>query len=161
MACAATNSTGSAPTIAIAVFFINPPMISSGPRRATLCKCRPDIRLQPHLDAGANTSLAYWGGVHISHHCYEISVAQPVGDVPANAQFNDLALEPPAAVDRVASSRLGHSALRQGVEFYAGPANAPEPGRPSFSQTIDDKGPVRFSPLRRVDRRKAYNRARR
>jgi hypothetical protein len=48
---------------------------------------------------------------------YEISIPQPVRDVPVNAQFNDFALEPSAAVDRVARSRLGP---------FGTPANTPE-----------------------------------
>jgi hypothetical protein len=47
----------------------------------------------------------------LGHHGHKISVAQPVGDVPAKAQFNGLALEPAAAVERVSHFRLGHSAL--------------------------------------------------
>jgi hypothetical protein len=41
----------------------------------------------------------------LSHHCHEISTAQPVGNVPANAQFDGLPLEPAPAVDR----KLAHT----------------------------------------------------
>jgi hypothetical protein len=43
----------------------------------------------------------------LSHHGHKISIAQPVGDVPANAPFDGLALEPAPAVDRVAGYRFG------------------------------------------------------
>ena len=46
-------------------------------------------------------------------------------DVPANAQLNELALEPAPAVDRVSSYRLGHSSTPAGPEFYRRAANAP------------------------------------
>jgi hypothetical protein len=39
-----------------------------------------------------------------------IPVAQPVSDVPADAQFDNLYLEPPASIDPIACLRLGHSA---------------------------------------------------
>ena len=41
---------------------------SLGKRESSTRLSRPDIRLQPHLHARTNTSLAHWGGVHISHH---------------------------------------------------------------------------------------------
>jgi hypothetical protein len=34
-------------------------------QREKLCKCRPDIRLQPYFDASTITPPAQTGGVHI------------------------------------------------------------------------------------------------
>jgi hypothetical protein len=53
----------------------------------------------------------------LSHHGREISIAQSVRDVPAHAQLNDLALESPSAVDRVARYRLGHSGTPVGARI--------------------------------------------
>jgi hypothetical protein len=41
----------------------------------------------------------------LSHHRHEISITQPVGDVPAHAQFNDLGVEPAPSVNRVTRDR--------------------------------------------------------
>jgi hypothetical protein len=85
------------------------------------CDDRDAVVAEDHETVPASVEPA------LSHHCDEISVAQPVGDVPANTQFNNLALEPPAAVDRVAGSRWVMRHSSKWVEFYAGTANAPEP----------------------------------
>src|SRR3981081_1205187 len=45
----------------------------------------------------------------LGHHGHQIPIAQPVGDVPADAQFDDLGLEPSAPVDWIAGLCLGHS----------------------------------------------------
>jgi hypothetical protein len=48
----------------------------------------------------ANTSFG--------HHRHEISVAQPVGDLPADAQLDDLGIEAAASVNGISHNRLGH-----------------------------------------------------
>jgi hypothetical protein len=58
----------------------------------------------------------------LRHHGDEMSIAEPIRDVPPNAQFYDLALEPAAAVARVARFLLGHPALQHRLEFCAGAA---------------------------------------
>ena len=45
----------------------------------------------------------------LRHHSSEVPIAQPVGDVPANAQLDDFSVEHPSAVDGVRGDRLGHS----------------------------------------------------
>jgi len=45
----------------------------------------------------------------LRHHSNEVAIAQPVGDVPANAQLDDFSVEHPPAVDAVTGDRLGHS----------------------------------------------------
>ena len=37
----------------------------------------------------------------LRHHSNEIAIAQPIGDVPANAQLNDFSVEHPSAIDGV------------------------------------------------------------
>jgi hypothetical protein len=61
------------------------------------------------MNSGPTLTTRYEPSHPLSHHGREISIAQSVRDVPAHAQFNDLALESPSAVDRVARYRLGHS----------------------------------------------------
>src|SRR5580658_5053776 len=50
----------------------------------------------------------------LRHHGYQVSIAQPVGDVPADAQFDDLSVESTTAVDPIAGFRLGHLASCRG-----------------------------------------------
>ena len=42
------------------------------------------------------------------HHRHEISIAQPVGDVPADAQLDDFGIEATSAVDGITDYRPGH-----------------------------------------------------
>ena len=37
----------------------------------------------------------------LGHHGHQVPIAQPIGDVPANTEFDDLSLEPAPTVDRV------------------------------------------------------------
>src|ERR1039457_3938894 len=50
----------------------------------------------------------------LGHHLHKISIRQPIGDVPAHAQFDDVGIEYTFAVHRVTRDRLRRSALRQG-----------------------------------------------
>jgi hypothetical protein len=52
---------------------------------------------------------------------FSVSAAQPVGDVPADAQFDDLSLEPPASIDPIARLRLGHLASCRATDFQQAP----------------------------------------
>jgi hypothetical protein len=44
----------------------------------------------------------------LGHHRLEISIAQAVGDVPADAQLDDLGIEAAASVDGISGYRPGH-----------------------------------------------------
>jgi hypothetical protein len=57
----------------------------------------------------------------LGHHGHQVSVAQPVGDVPADAQFDDLSLEPPASIDPIACFRLAHLASCRATNFQQAP----------------------------------------
>jgi len=48
------------------------------------------------------------GNTPLGHHCHEIPIAQPIGDVPANAQLDDLGIETAAAVNGISDYRPGH-----------------------------------------------------
>src|SRR5882672_8867782 len=45
----------------------------------------------------------------LRHHCSQVAIAQPVGDVPANAQLDDFSVEHSSAVNGITGDRLGHS----------------------------------------------------
>jgi hypothetical protein len=53
----------------------------------------------------------------LRHHRHEISIAQPVGDVPA-AKLNDVGVKGAAAVHGVTSDRLVIRSPSEGAEFY-------------------------------------------
>jgi hypothetical protein len=64
----------------------------------------------------------------LRHHSNEVPIAQPIGDVPANAQLNDFSIEHPSAVDGVTGDRFGHSELLfWSPNLTSKPADAPEP----------------------------------
>src|ERR1019366_2718333 len=48
----------------------------------------------------------------LGHHLDEIPIRQPIADIPAHAQLNDVGVECPFAVDRVTGDRVRHSAPR-------------------------------------------------
>jgi hypothetical protein len=45
----------------------------------------------------------------LRHHSNEVPIAQPIGDVSANAQLDDFSVEHPSAVDGITGDRFGHS----------------------------------------------------
>src|ERR1035437_3897796 len=45
----------------------------------------------------------------LRHHPNEVPIAQPIGDVPANAQLDDFSIEHTSTVDGVAVDWFGHS----------------------------------------------------
>jgi hypothetical protein len=47
------------------------------------------------------------------HHRNQVSIAQTVGDVPTNAELNELGLEPASAINRVARYFSCHLAPRK------------------------------------------------
>jgi hypothetical protein len=53
------------------------------------------------------TSLRH-ANTALGHHRHEISMAQPVGDVPAEAQLDDFSIEAAAAVNGVSDNGPGH-----------------------------------------------------
>ena len=53
----------------------------------------------------------------LRHHCNEVPIAQPIRDVPANAQLNDFSIEHSSAVDWVTGDRFGHSEPLLGVRI--------------------------------------------
>jgi hypothetical protein len=58
---------------------------------------------------------------------HEISTAQPAGDAPAGAKLNDVGVEGAAAINGVASNRLGHSRRsKEGRILRERPADVPE-----------------------------------
>jgi hypothetical protein len=66
----------------------------------------------------------------LSHHRHEVPIAQPVGDVLANAQFNDLGIEAAPSVDGISGNRPGHLGFSSVPELYnctAMPLHATEP----------------------------------
>lgn len=52
------------------------------------------------------------------HHSNEVAIAQPKGDVPANAQLNDFSVEHPSAIDGVTGDRFGHSEPLFGARIF-------------------------------------------
>src|SRR5664279_1828165 len=50
----------------------------------------------------------------LGHHLHEIPIRQPIRDVPAHAQLDDVGVEGPLAVNRVTGYRLRPSAPLQG-----------------------------------------------
>src|ERR1017187_6568371 len=49
----------------------------------------------------------------LGHHLHKISIRQPISDVPAHAQLDDVGVEHPLAIDRIPGDRLRHSALHE------------------------------------------------
>ncbi len=74
----------------------------SGESRPALDELR-NIAHHPSKDRRMRDSHATFG-----HHLDQIPIGEPVGHVPANAQFNDLGAETTLAVDGVTGNRLGH-----------------------------------------------------
>jgi len=54
----------------------------------------------------------------LGHHRHEISIAQPIGDVPADAQFDDLGIEAATSVNGIADNRPGHLGIPWTPELY-------------------------------------------
>src|SRR5260370_40756549 len=54
----------------------------------------------------------------LGHHRHEISIAQPVGDVPADAQLDDLGIEAATSVNGISDNRLGHLGIPWTPELY-------------------------------------------
>jgi hypothetical protein len=50
------------------------------------------------------------GDLHtaLGHHLHEVTIRQPIGNVPSYAQLNDLGIEGALAVHRVTRNRLRH-----------------------------------------------------
>jgi len=48
------------------------------------------------------------GNAALSHHRHEISIAQSVGNVPADAQLDDLPIEATTSVNGISDNRPGH-----------------------------------------------------
>jgi hypothetical protein len=48
----------------------------------------------------------------LRHHRRQIPIAQSIGDVPAEAQFDDLGIEPAAPLNGISDNWLGHWASR-------------------------------------------------
>jgi hypothetical protein len=44
----------------------------------------------------------------LGHHRHEIPIAQSVGDVAADAQLDDLGIEPAPSVNEISDNWLGH-----------------------------------------------------
>ena len=54
----------------------------------------------------------------LGHHRVEIPIAQSVGDVPADAQLDDLGIEAATSVDGISDDRSGHLGISQTPELY-------------------------------------------
>ena len=66
----------------------------------------------------------------LGHHLDQIPVRKPIGNVPANAQLNDVGVESAFAVDWVSGNRLRNSTPRANdPAVYPMPLDAPEPTR--------------------------------
>jgi hypothetical protein len=64
----------------------------------------------------------------LCHHLDQVSVRQPIGDVPAHAQLDDVGIEYTFAVHRVTRDRLRHSEPpAKDPAVYPMPLDAPEP----------------------------------
>jgi hypothetical protein len=69
----------------------------------------------------------------LGHHLHKISIRQPIGDVPAHAQLDDVGVEGPLAVNRVTGYLLRHSAPLQGRRIVL---DAPECTRTTAAWTL-------------------------
>ncbi|HWX36929.1 MAG TPA: PIN domain-containing protein [Steroidobacteraceae bacterium] len=58
---------------------------------------------------------------------HEIPIAQPVGDVPANAQLDDLGIEAATSVHGISGNGRGHLGISGTPELYDNAPNATEP----------------------------------
>ncbi len=47
----------------------------------------------------------------LGHHFNKVPIAQPIRDVPADTQLDDLPIEHPSTIDAVTGDRFGHSEL--------------------------------------------------
>src|SRR5450755_2877888 len=66
----------------------------------------------------------------LCHHLDQVSVRQPIGDVPAHAQLDDVGIEYTFAVHWVTRDRLRHSEPpAKDPAVYPMPLDAPEPGK--------------------------------
>src|ERR1022692_4793054 len=66
----------------------------------------------------------------LCHHLDQVSVRQPIGDVPPHAQLGDVGIEYTFAVHRVTRDRLRHSEPpAKDPAVYPMPLDAPEPAR--------------------------------
>ena len=64
----------------------------------------------------------------LCHHLDQVSVRQPIGDVPPHAQLDDVGIEYTFAVHRVTRDRLRHSEPpAKDPAVYPMPLDAPEP----------------------------------
>jgi hypothetical protein len=58
-----------------------------------------------------------YGDAALGHHLDEISIAEPIREVPAHAQFNDFRLESAIPVNRIARNGYGQGAFSQRAGF--------------------------------------------
>src|SRR5450631_4650645 len=58
------------------------------------------------------------GNTPLGHHRHEISIAQPVGNVPANAQLDDLGIEAATSVNGISDNGPGHLGIPWTPELY-------------------------------------------
>src|SRR5450631_2267595 len=71
----------------------------------------------------------------LCHHLDQVSVRQPIGDVPPHAQLDDVGIEYTFAVHRVTRDRLRHSEPpAKDPAVYPMPLDAPEPSKDCASQ---------------------------
>ena len=71
--------------------------------------------LKPPIEAHRRRSMILPA---LSHHRDQISIVQPVGDVPAHAQLDDLAIEAAAAVNGVSDNWPRHLGIPWTLEVY-------------------------------------------
>jgi hypothetical protein len=77
----------------------------------------------------------------LCHHLDQVSVRQPIGDVPPHAQLDDVGIEYTFAVHRVTRDRLRHSEPpAKDPAVYPMPLDAPEPGFRSFIRFVVGSG---------------------
>jgi hypothetical protein len=66
----------------------------------------------------------------LCHHLDQVSVRQPIGDVPTHTQLDDVRVERAFTVHRVMRDRLRHSEPpAKDPAVYPMPLDAPEPDR--------------------------------
>lgn len=74
--------------------------------------------------------------VPLSHHGHQVSVARPVGDVPRNAEFDDLSIQRHNHGSWHLGRRVGSFwTPRRSPDFHRVPAHAPEPDEQHLLRT--------------------------